>query len=46
LVKGVFTEVKSKTAKFHFYEPERAVTEGQAAVFYYNDEVLGGGTVS
>ena len=36
---------KDCTVKLMFPEPQRAVTPGQAVVFYDGDIVLGGGTV-
>ena len=36
---------KDGTVKLMFPEPQRAVTPGQAVVFYDGDIVLGGGTV-
>ena len=34
------------TAELKFETPQRAVTAGQAAVFYDGDVVLGGGTIT
>lgn len=39
------TPTSDTSAKIVFDEPQRAITPGQACVFYDRDEVLGGGTV-
>jgi tRNA-specific 2-thiouridylase len=33
------------TARISFREPQRAITPGQAAVFYSGEQVLGGGWI-
>ena len=38
-------ELHGKEAVVKFFQPARAVTPGQAAVFYRGEEVLGGGII-
>lgn len=38
--------VNEKTAVVRFIKPQSAITPGQCAVFYRNDEVLGGGWIA
>lgn len=40
------TFLEGNRAKLVFDEPQRAITRGQAAVFYDGDVVIGGGTIS
>jgi tRNA-specific 2-thiouridylase len=42
---ATLTQTGSDTAEVVFDQPEKAVTPGQALVFYQGDEVLGGGTI-
>jgi tRNA-specific 2-thiouridylase len=38
-------KVNADTAEVFFDEPQRAITPGQAVVFYHGEEVLGGGII-
>jgi tRNA-specific 2-thiouridylase len=43
---ATLTPLENGRAHIHLHEPQRAVTPGQAAVFYDGDLVLGGGWIS
>jgi tRNA-uridine 2-sulfurtransferase len=40
------TPLTGTTARISFHEPQRAITPGQAAVFYSGEQVLGGGWIA
>lgn len=44
-VPGRIIIVNEKRVQVYFDEPQRAITPGQAVVFYRNETVLGGGTI-
>lgn len=39
-------ECFGENLRVKFFEPQRAITKGQSVVFYDDDELLGGGTIS
>jgi len=43
--KAILHSLPPSSVELHFAEPQRAITPGQAVVFYLGDEVLGGGTI-
>jgi tRNA-specific 2-thiouridylase len=42
---ALLTPLNEKTIRVKFKEPQRAITPGQAVVFYKEDLVIGGGTI-
>lgn len=44
-VKARVQKVAGKSLTLHFTDPQRAITPGQAAVFYLKDELVGGGII-
>lgn len=42
---GCTIEKKGENIEVNFFEPQRAVTPGQSAVFYIDDRVVGGGVI-
>lgn len=43
---AVISPIDKNSVKLTFKEPQRAITKGQAVVFYKNDFVIGGGIIS
>jgi tRNA-specific 2-thiouridylase len=43
---ATITPLPSNHARIVFDEPQRAITPGQATIFYRGDEVLGGGWIT
>ncbi len=44
-LRPTITPLEGSRARVRFDEPQRAVTPGQATVFYRGDEVVGGGWI-
>ena len=42
---ATITPLENKRVQVTFEEPQRAITPGQATVFYRGDEVVGGGWI-
>jgi tRNA-specific 2-thiouridylase len=42
---ATITALQNESARVRLYEPQRAVTPGQAAVIYDDDVVVGGGWI-
>ena len=43
---ATLTPIDNNTVRIDFSEPQRAITPGQAVVFYLDNTVLGGGTIN
>ena len=43
--RAIITQIDNNKINIKFYEPQRALTPGQSAVFYIGDVVIGGGKI-
>jgi len=41
----IISPLKDKTVEVKFHQPQRAITPGQAVVFYQEDKIIGGGWI-